>query len=72
MLKSSSAPLPVNKGPSVYSVCLLLGFGVEILALTPKGYCQFIRGLFILWGLAGREVRVTRRRWGSSLPRCSP
>lgn len=39
---------------------------MEILALTPKGYCQFIRGLFILWGSAGREVQVTRRRWGGA------
>lgn len=40
------------------------------MALPIKGYCQFIKGLFILWGSAGREVQLTRRR-GSSVP-CVP
>lgn len=42
---------------------------VGILALPSKSYCQFIKGLFILWGSEGREVQVTRR--GSSV-RCVP
>lgn len=45
---------------------------MEILALTPKGYCQFTRGLFILWGSAGWEVQVTRRRWGERPPLVFP
>ena len=42
------------------------------MALNPKGYCQFIRGLFILWGSAGREVQITRRRWGELPPLVFP
>lgn len=63
--KSSSLPFPVNKIPFVHAACLLPWVGVGILALPLKGYCQFIKGLFILWGSAGREVQVTRRKGGS-------
>lgn len=65
-----SLSFPVNKLPFVHAACLLAWIGVGILALPPKGYCQFIKRLFILWGSAGREVQVTRRR-GSSV-HCVP
>lgn len=62
---SLSLSFPVNKIPFVHAACLLAWIGVGILALPSKGYCQFIKRLFILWGSAGREVQVTRRRVSS-------
>lgn len=64
-----SLSFPVNKIPFVHAACLLAWIGVGILALPSKGYCQFIKRLFILWGSAGRGSGYQER--GSSV-RCVP
>lgn len=67
-----SLSFPVNKLPFVHAACLLAWIGVGILALPPKGYCQFIKSLFILRGSAGRQGGSGYEEKGELCPLCSP